>query len=217
MGSKTFAAIPEFVKSAHYMLGGPGTLDASATWKDENNATITYAKKGTLLGKKSATGLLVPYNNSASDGSQTAVGILWEDVSFGDAGNENNICVYMIHGRVDENKLIGCDSDAKTDLPRIQFEGAPTGAVPLWSVLTGVITGSDTELPLTGAVFTLTLPDGSSVADTTDTDGAYELVELPFGTLSYSIAKTGYDTKTGTVAIGYNEKVTLNVVLTKTT
>lgn len=209
MASKEFLSVPEFVKSVHYMLGGPGTLDASASWVDENGNSIDYAKKGTVLGKVTATGLLVPYNNSGSGGEQTAIGILWEDVSFGNGGNAS--AVYMIHGRVDENRLIGLDADAKTDLPHIVFESSKVGAVPLWSALSGTITDAIYSTIVVGAVVTLTLPDGSSISATSDVNGKFKFTDIPHGNLPYSIACSGYVTKTGTFVVGYNEDATINV------
>ena len=212
MASKEFLSVPEFVKSVHYMLGGPGTLDASASWVDENGNSIDYAKKGTVLGKVTATGLLVPYNNSGSGGEQTAIGILWEDVSFGNGGNAS--AVYMIHGRVDENQLIGIDANAKADLKHIVFESEKVGAVPLWSTLSGTITNAAGGADITGALITITLLDGSSASGTTDTDGKYKIENLPYGTLAYLVEAAGFNDVTGTVEIGYNEEITLDVEMT---
>jgi len=205
MASKEFASVPEFVKSVHYMLGGPGTLDASASWVDEDGESIDYAKKGTVLGKVTATGLLVPYDDGGSDGEETAVGILWEDVSFGEDGDEDTSGVYMIHGRVDENKLIGIDANGKTDLAHIIFEDDDVGAVTLWSTLSGSLVDATYGVAVAGAVITLTLPDGTSTTATSDATGVFEFTDIPHGTLSYSIAHDNYVTKTGTIAVGYNE------------
>jgi hypothetical protein len=213
MASKEFLSVPEFVKSVHYMLGGPGTLDPSASWVDENGDPIDYAKKGTVLGKATETGLLVPYNDSGSGGEDVAVGILWEDISFGENG-ENASAVYMIHGRVDENQLIGIDANAKGDLKHIVFESAKVGAVPLWSTLSGTITNAAGGAAISGAVITITLPDGSSASGTTDTDGKYKIENLPYGTLAYLVEAAGFNDVTGTVEIGYNEEITLDVEMT---
>lgn len=70
-------------------------------------------KRGTVLGRITASGKLKPYNNTASDGSETAVGILAADVvaTTGDAGG------YMyVTGMYAEAKLIGFDEQARADL-----------------------------------------------------------------------------------------------------
>jgi hypothetical protein len=213
--TKEFSGVPAFVKSVHYMLGGPITLDPDADWFDESGDAIKYAKKGTILGKVTSTGLAVPYDNTAIDGRQTAIGILWEDISFGQEGGEKAGAVFMIHGRVDSNKLIGYDANAAADLYGISFEADDTGAVAFWSKLTGTIIDEDTEDPIVGAVVVITLPDGSTVGRVTDDEGAFEFEKLPYGTLAYSVSHTEYITVTGTVEIGYSTTKTLAVKATK--
>jgi len=214
MATKNYAAVPEFVKSVHYMLGGPITLDPTADWLDEDGEVIEYAKKGTLLGKVTATGLAVPYDDTAANGSQTAIGILWEDISF-ESDTDKVAGVFMIHGRVDRNKLIGYDAAAASDLYGIAFEADDTGAVAIWSKVSGVLTDEATDDPIVGAVVVITLPDGSTVGRITDDEGAFEFERLPYGTLAYSVSHTEYITVTGTVEIGYSTTKTLAVKATK--
>ncbi|WP_300680748.1 head decoration protein [Nocardioides sp.] len=52
-----------------------GTLDVSLFTQAQHFAK-GYIPAGTVLGKKTSTGLLGPYLNTASDGRETAVGIL---------------------------------------------------------------------------------------------------------------------------------------------
>lgn len=214
MATKNYAAVPEFVKSVHYMLGGPITLDPTADWLDEDGEVIEYAKKGTLLGKVTATGLAVPYDNTAANGSQTAIGILWEDISF-ESDTDKVAGVFMIHGRVDRNKLIGYDAAAASDLYGIAFEADDTGAVAIWSKVSGVLTDEATDDPIDGALVSIELPDGSTVSKYTEADGSFEFEKLPYGTLAYSVSHTEYITVTGTVEIGYSTTKTLAVKATK--
>lgn len=68
---------------------------------------------GTVLGKITASGKYGPYDDSAADGRQTAVGILGEDV---DATSSDVGTFMYIHCVVDTSKLIGIDANGKTDL-----------------------------------------------------------------------------------------------------
>lgn len=208
MATKNYAAVPEFVKSVHYMLGGPITLDPTADWLDEDGEVIEYAKKGTLLGKVTATGLAVPYDDTAANGSQTAIGILWEDISF-ESDTDKVAGVFMIHGRVDRNKLIGYDAAAASDLYGIAFEADDTGAVAIWSKVSGVLTDEDTDDPIDGALVSIELPDGSTVSKYTEADGSFEFERLPYGTLDYSISHPLYEDIEGEVEIGFNTVVEL--------
>lgn len=59
---------------------------------------------GTIMGRISATGLLLPLVSTASDGSQHFVGVLTEDVDVLDTVSANvNIC---IQGRVKQSELV---------------------------------------------------------------------------------------------------------------
>ncbi|MEK4474343.1 head decoration protein [Paenibacillus sp. FSL R7-0048] len=75
-------------------------------------------KKGTVLGKVTATKKFVPYLSSASDGSQVAVCILDndKDTSLTDIGASA-----WIAGIFTESKLTGIDSAAKTALKLCYF------------------------------------------------------------------------------------------------
>ncbi len=68
---------------------------------------------GTVLGKITATGKYGPYDDSATDGRQTAVGILGEDVdaSSGDVGT-----FMYVHCIVYAARLVGLDANGKADL-----------------------------------------------------------------------------------------------------
>jgi len=64
---------------------------------------------GTLMGRVSATGLLVPCATGASDGSQYPVGVLADEYTVPDGETINvRICTA---GEVDENKIVFDGSD----------------------------------------------------------------------------------------------------------
>lgn len=63
-----------------------------------------YIPSGTLVGKITATGLYGPYDDAAVDGTQTAVGILFnsENVRTGQTQATNAI---LVHGFVEKARL----------------------------------------------------------------------------------------------------------------
>jgi hypothetical protein len=61
-------------------------------------------KAGTIMGRISATGILVPWTSTASDGSQNVVGILADDMQIaGGATAAASICIY---GDVAKEQLV---------------------------------------------------------------------------------------------------------------
>lgn len=68
---------------------------------------------GTVLGKITASGKYVAYNDGASNGSEVAVGILVNDV---DASSEDKLGSMQVFGVVRESRLTGLNANAKTDL-----------------------------------------------------------------------------------------------------
>lgn len=75
-------------------------------------------KAGTVLGKL-ASGEYAAYDNAASDGSQTAVGILYAGV---DATSADAPAVMIArHAEVVEAALTGIDAAGKTDLAAAQI------------------------------------------------------------------------------------------------
>ncbi len=111
-------ALP-YLLDAHHQLGQPGTLDESL-WSG-----VTYAKAGTVLGKVTASGKYGPYNHSATNGLEFAVGILKENVTFtldGGAARTDGIGDILIQCRVDKTRLTGYDSYVDAMLPLITFE-----------------------------------------------------------------------------------------------
>jgi len=59
---------------------------------------------GTLMGRISATGLLIPLDSSATDGSQYPVGVLVADYTVADGDTEDVRIVTA--GEIDESKLV---------------------------------------------------------------------------------------------------------------
>lgn len=86
--------------------------------------TGTDYSAGLVLGRVTATGFYKNYDDSASDGSQVAAGVLFEDVlledrsdsspSLGASGTAVARCIFG--GEVFQDKLTGLDAAAKVDL-----------------------------------------------------------------------------------------------------
>ncbi len=85
-----------------------------------------YVPSGCVLGKVTATGLYGPYDDTASDGRQTATGLLFSSLSIG-TGSTKVGGAQLKHGFVDDTKLPftgvtgALDAAAKTDLKLIDF------------------------------------------------------------------------------------------------
>lgn len=68
-------------RTGDFMLGAPGTIALEyGTLASGNNLTA-----GTVLGRVTSSGKLAPYDNTASDGTETAVGVLYDNVDATDA------------------------------------------------------------------------------------------------------------------------------------
>ena len=59
---------------------------------------------GTVLGRVAATGVLVPWTSTASDGSQYVVGILGQDLQI--AGGSTVQALVFVSGRVAQEKVV---------------------------------------------------------------------------------------------------------------
>ena len=68
---------------------------------------------GTVVAKITSSGLYAEYDDSKSDGRQTAVGILLEDIE--DANGDQPYLI-AIRGTFYKAKLVGLDANAITDL-----------------------------------------------------------------------------------------------------
>ncbi len=75
---------------------------------------------GQVLGRVTASGKLIKYSNAASDGSQTAVGILYASV---DATSADTPCIVIdLDAEVAASKLTGLDAAGTTDLAALGFK-----------------------------------------------------------------------------------------------
>lgn len=72
---------------------------------------------GTVLGKITASGKYVAYNNGASDGSQTAAGILWDAVP--DLAVDQKATAIVRHAEVTKSVLTGLDAPAEVELAAV--------------------------------------------------------------------------------------------------
>lgn len=90
---------------------------ANLTGGVDAGAPATIAK-GTVMGRVTATGLYKAYDDSASDGTEVALGVLSDafDVSTADQNDVRLAANMYIHGTFIEAALIGLDANAKTDL-----------------------------------------------------------------------------------------------------
>lgn len=73
--------------------------------------------KGTVLGKKTADGKFYPYDDTKTDGTQTAVGVLAEAVDSTTSGQNRDVDAPMYYtGSFKKASLTGWDAAAATDL-----------------------------------------------------------------------------------------------------
>lgn len=91
---------PDPLKKGGTLKPGQGVLDA-----------------GTILGRDTATKLLVAYNNAGSGGADTAVGILDQAQDTGAVGSTERVgCNIYLGGTFKRSALIGLDAGAVADL-----------------------------------------------------------------------------------------------------
>ena len=100
-------------------LVGYKAVIISSVARDSGNTPTTVLREGLVLGEVTASGEYREYNNTYTDGSQTADLILAEQVDLVDpetnaAVDSPALCVYK--GRVSNGALIGIDANGRTDL-----------------------------------------------------------------------------------------------------
>ena len=78
-------------------------------------ASGTAILSGTVLGKITATGKYVPYNNSASNGSEVAAGILYQTIPAGITGDVKSV-IFNANCEINRKELTGLDSPGEADL-----------------------------------------------------------------------------------------------------
>ena len=72
---------------------------------------------GTVLGKVTASGKLVPYSNTATNGSEVATAILLYNTPT--QTEDQKVTVLTRHAEVNGNQLVGVDAAAIADLKQV--------------------------------------------------------------------------------------------------
>lgn len=89
-----------------WLASSTGTNDAKTIVLDKDAFTAIYSDKvvkaGTILGEITASKRYGPYDNGASDGTQTAVFVLLEDT---DVSGGHSPAAGMWHGQIWKSKL----------------------------------------------------------------------------------------------------------------
>jgi len=112
----------EFLLDPHVIEKG---ITIAAAARDSGNThRTTTLRPGLVLGKITDSGKYAQYDPSAVDGTEVAACILKDQVRVVDEdGNAVDAsAIGVVHGRVDESALIGCDAAAKADLVAILFD-----------------------------------------------------------------------------------------------
>lgn len=105
-------ALTETLHTAEFLVS-----EASGTRSREMvtiDAAAAALLPGQVLGKITASGKYVAYNNGAVDGSEVAAAILYSAVP--DSAADQKATVIVRHAEVDESLLTGLDATGKTDL-----------------------------------------------------------------------------------------------------
>jgi len=107
----------EFLLSDHYACIN---VVIASTARDGTSTTL---RKGLVMGKITASGKYAEYDDGASDGTETAVGILLEDVNLLDENGtaRDAAGVLVVHGIVDNSKLYGIDANGRADMSQVLF------------------------------------------------------------------------------------------------
>lgn len=102
-----------FLVSTQGMITKAVTIASTAV--DASSSPTSLLQPGLLLGKITASGFYAQYADSASDGTQTAAGILmdWVDLKAGDpAGSAHTAeATMLVAGHVDDSQIITAASD----------------------------------------------------------------------------------------------------------
>lgn len=134
MTENAVEVVGDYVAENRAWLAGPHGVEAGTTpsvtldLSKFNDAKFNdVVKSGCVLGKVTASGLFGPYDPAASDGRETAVGLLIN--SFSKANKSGRFNARVIHAFINESKLPytgigGLDAAAKVDLPHLIVTGA---------------------------------------------------------------------------------------------
>ncbi len=117
MGNRADASGREYMLNRDHVMSKTVVLNSTAV-DSGGDPVETNLRKGLVLGKITATGKYAQYNNSASDGTEVARGVLDFDVNMldgnGVAQDKNTLMV--IHGLVNSNSLFGSNGAGLTDM-----------------------------------------------------------------------------------------------------
>lgn len=96
----------------------PFVLEEAEGQRSRDNVTVTQTGtaivSGTVLGKITASGKYAPYSNAASDGTQTAVGILYEHLPA--KTGDSKAVIFNLDCEVNRAELTGLDTAGEADL-----------------------------------------------------------------------------------------------------
>lgn len=82
-------------------------------------AAAGVLEAGTVLGKITASGKYVAYDNTANDGSEVAAGVVYHKIP--DSAADQQAVILARHAEVIESKLTGIDAAGKADLAALQI------------------------------------------------------------------------------------------------
>jgi len=110
-------ALTESTRAGEFLLAeGNGSISrAEVTIAAAAGALVA----GTVLGKITASGKYVAYNNGASDGTEVAAGILYADVP--DSASDQTGVAIVRHAEVMSSLLTGNDANGTADLAALQI------------------------------------------------------------------------------------------------
>lgn len=74
---------------------------------------------GTVLGRVTVSGKLAAYNNAATDGTQTAVGVLWNELPARASAGDARAVAIVRAAEVSAARLTGLDTPGRADLTAI--------------------------------------------------------------------------------------------------
>jgi len=128
-GIETKSVTPRtFLLDGDHVIVVPVTIASTARDNYEEDGSTAHTptttlRPGLVLGKITASGKYAQYDDGAADGTETAVGILKEEVNLLDANAaaQDTPGLMVIHGYVDESQLFGIDANGKSDLAHILF------------------------------------------------------------------------------------------------
>ena len=107
--------LQEKIHTAEYLLSeGNGQRSREAVTLA---ATIEELRSGTVLGVQTATGQYAPYDGSATDGTETAVAILYGHARVSDEAQA--VAITAREAEVASARLTGLDEAAREDLAAV--------------------------------------------------------------------------------------------------